>query len=63
MNQRDDAMRRHDQACQDLAREAGDFIWSRLARINGTQGRGMSDLEDQIYSWLLVHGEFDRRNA
>ena len=48
-----------DEQCEQLTKEAIDWIKRRLAGTHGTGYRGTADLENAIYGWLSDHADFE----
>jgi len=44
--------------CDDISREAADWIVSKIDGIRAVGYRGTTDLENEIYGWLMTHAVF-----
>ena len=47
-----------EEAASKLSREATEFLIDKLESTKGTGFRGTTDLENDIYCWILSHGIF-----
>lgn len=47
-----------EEKCDDLAKRAAEWIMEQLEGARGLGFRGTSDLESDIYGWLIDHAIF-----